>query len=659
VSQPANATVTVGQTATFDINNGGTPACPVTIQWQVSTNGGTTFANIGGETNGILSVVTTSVSQSGTEYRAVLTNGDGSTIGNAATLTVNPGAPRGTSAMWVPLACNLGTVPVHVGALVTANLPASVTPGQTFQISDGNVELDIPATAQNSLAPAFGAPDMAEGVVTDLEAALSGASAGFQNADTTRTGNGAGTWGPDVGGTSSDPNVGTASQVNLVAATQLPNALGSGSDPLVNGPSPLQAFPNFPEAPLMGAWSYGPVSITGNGSATTDEFTAIPGTGGGAAVDAGTPDPVAIGPLTVTAAAGGTVTITLGLSGKTVGFGNLNLPYVMSTDQFFFETDDSQGLLGQWSADVGIQCGVDTSPQAVPSPILNYVSVAQGFRIPVVAPTPAVSGVTPPSGSAAGGTTITITGTGFSSGDTVKVGATPATAVAVVSPTQITAVTPAGSVGGSVDVTVTDPGGSTSALSSRDLFTYNLIPCTPPAITTQPANATVTVGQTASFSVAATTPTSCSAPTFQWQVSTDGGITFSNIGGATSATLTVSSTTLAESGSRYRAVATNGAGSTTSNAATLTVNPLPNSPVITTVSPSSGGPFSLVLIMGQHLNGATQVTFGGRPTLFLGIGSQFVIARAPLGPRGTVAVLVRTRVATSTATTADRFTYTR
>src|SRR5207249_511626 len=55
-----------------------------------------------------------------------------------------------------------------------------------------------------------------------------------------------------------------------------------------------------------------------------------------------------------------------------------------------------------------------------------------------------------------------------------------------------------------------------------------------PTITTQPANQTVTAGLTATFTAAATgSPT----PTVQWQVSTDGGVTFSNISGATSTTM--------------------------------------------------------------------------------------------------------------------------
>jgi hypothetical protein len=89
-----------------------------------------------------------------------------------------------------------------------------------------------------------------------------------------------------------------------------------------------------------------------------------------------------------------------------------------------------------------------------------------------------------------------------------------------------------------------------------------------PMVTTNPVNQSVTAGQTVTFTAAATgNPT----PTVQWQVSTDGGATYSNIAGATSTTLTLTSTTSSQNGYRYRAVFTNSVGSTTSTAAILTV----------------------------------------------------------------------------------------
>ena len=67
---------------------------------------------------------------------------------------------------------------------------------------------------------------------------------------------------------------------------------------------------------------------------------------------------------------------------------------------------------------------------------------------------PTVSSVSPNSGSTAGGTAVTITGTNFASGATVTFGAAAATNVVVVSSTSITATTPAGTAG-AVTVTVT------------------------------------------------------------------------------------------------------------------------------------------------------------------------------------------------------------
>ena len=65
---------------------------------------------------------------------------------------------------------------------------------------------------------------------------------------------------------------------------------------------------------------------------------------------------------------------------------------------------------------------------------------------------------------------VTITGTGFTGATAVDFGGTnAATNVQVVSATEITATSPAGT--GTVDVTVTTAGG-TSTTSSADQFTY-------------------------------------------------------------------------------------------------------------------------------------------------------------------------------------------
>jgi acid phosphatase len=83
-----------------------------------------------------------------------------------------------------------------------------------------------------------------------------------------------------------------------------------------------------------------------------------------------------------------------------------------------------------------------------------------------------------------------------------------------------------------------------------------------PTITTQPTSQTVTVGQTATFTVAATGTAPLS---YQWRKNG------SAISGATSSSYTTPATTSSDNGAQFTVAVSNSAGSTTSNAATLTV----------------------------------------------------------------------------------------
>jgi hypothetical protein len=101
-----------------------------------------------------------------------------------------------------------------------------------------------------------------------------------------------------------------------------------------------------------------------------------------------------------------------------------------------------------------------------------------------------------------------------------------------------------------------------------------------PNITAQPQNTTVTIGQTASFTVTATG----TAPlAYQWR---SGG---SEIAGATAASYTTAATSAADSGEAFSVVVTNSAGSVTSGNAILTVNAASTSPLSITTSTLPGG----------------------------------------------------------------------
>jgi hypothetical protein len=125
-----------------------------------------------------------------------------------------------------------------------------------------------------------------------------------------------------------------------------------------------------------------------------------------------------------------------------------------------------------------------------------------------------------------------------------------------------TLATVSGDSGAKFRVIVTNSAGS--ATSNPATLTVTAAPVGP-SITTQPASQTVTVGQTATFSVLA----AGTAPlTYQWQKNS------ANISGATSSSYTTPATVSGDSGAMFRVIVTNSVTSVSSNAATLTVNPV-------------------------------------------------------------------------------------
>ena len=114
----------------------------------------------------------------------------------------------------------------------------------------------------------------------------------------------------------------------------------------------------------------------------------------------------------------------------------------------------------------------------------------------------------------------------------------------------------AGSASGSISIS-SDATNSSMAVSLIGTGAAKL------AITAQPASQSVKVGQAADFSVAAT---GSGTITYQWK--RNGAA----ISGATSATYTTPATAASDNGTPFTVTVTNSVGSTTSNAATLTVS---------------------------------------------------------------------------------------
>src|SRR5881396_183564 len=191
-----------------------------------------------------------------------------------------------------------------------------------------------------------------------------------------------------------------------------------------------------------------------------------------------------------------------------------------------------------------------------------------------------------------------------------------------------TPITTTADSGSAFAVVVTNTAGTVTSAAATLTVTAAAVA---PTITTQPANQTVTAGQTATFTVVA----AGAAPlTYQWQKNG------ANLTGATSASYTTPATTTADSGSTFRVVVANTAGTVTSAAATLTVTAAAVAPTITTppanqtVTAGQTATFTVVAggtaplsyqwqKSGVNIAGATSVSYTTQVTTTTDSGSTF------------------------------------
>jgi glucose/arabinose dehydrogenase len=128
-------------------------------------------------------------------------------------------------------------------------------------------------------------------------------------------------------------------------------------------------------------------------------------------------------------------------------------------------------------------------------------SVASGYTYvapppPTPNPAPTVASITPNSGTTNGGNTVTITGTGFLSGATVKLGGASAGAVVLVNNTTIAAIAPAHTAG-AVSVQVTNTDSKSGTLTNGYTYTAPTSPNPAPMVTAITPNSGVSTGGTA------------------------------------------------------------------------------------------------------------------------------------------------------------------
>lgn len=352
----------------------------------------------------------------------------------------------------------------------------------------------------------------------------------------------------------------------------------------------------------------------------------------------GPPVVTAVGPPSGSVAGGTTVWVSgSAFSGATsVSFGTtavFNIQLV--SDNVIQVFGSPNGALG--TVDVTVTTAGGTSA----------ISSADHFTY-TAAPVPAVSSVGPATGPPFGGTTVYISGTGFSGATSLKFGPT-AVSFGIDSSTLIQATSPAGTAGSTVDITVVGPGG-TSATSAKDQFTYSTAgPPPPPVVSTVGPSSGPAAGGPSNLwitgsNLSGATQVSFGANTAGFFVISSNVISVTFVPAGTAGTVDVTVTT--PSGT-----------STTSSSDHYTYVNVP--PTVSAIGPgtgpSAGG--TTVWISGTGFSTATGVSFGLNHSFSFTIASDGLIqALSPAGT-GTVDITVTSPSGTSATSANDQFVY--
>jgi hypothetical protein len=287
--------------------------------------------------------------------------------------------------------------------------------------------------------------------------------------------------------------------------------------------------------------------------------------------------------------------------------------------------------------------------QAVAGVVGGTQVYAQAYLVlaPGYVPVPRLTGLSISRGPTSGGTSVTITGTGFSGVTAVSFGATAAQSFTVTSSTSITAVSPVAPAG-AADVTVTNAGG-TSATSAADRFTF----IAPPTVTGVSPNSGPLAGGNwvtlTGTNLATASKVTIGDTTTGFQVLSD-----------TSLSVYIPPGEAAEG--VYITVITIGGTTARSSADLYTYLAPPPPPTVTSVSPNMGTALggTSVTITGTGLTDVVYVSVGGYAAQSFTVNSDTSITAVTPAPYydGTVDITVQTLASGwSAATPADQFTY--
>jgi len=334
------------------------------------------------------------------------------------------------------------------------------------------------------------------------------------------------------------------------------------------------------------------VSVSGGGAAsaaTANSPTTIAQVAASLTVTGGATQTATVGtafatPLSVTvrdAASvvipGTTVTFTAPGTGASGSFGNSSSAISVQSD--------ASGVASSGTFTANTTAGSYTVSATAGSATASFTLTNGSAAVP-----PTVTGITPTSGTTAGGTSVVIAGTGLTGATTVHFGALRATSFTVSSATQITATTPAASAG-VVDVTVTT-GAGTSLTSAADQFTYVATPATPTLTSTPPS---LSNSATATFQFTLGSGTA--------QCALDGGV-------FAACTSPISYSGLSDGSHTLDIRATNGGQTSASVSHQWTIDTTaPPPPVIGAPADGSNRPASLRSVSGTAAAGSTIIVY--------------------------------------------------
>lgn len=543
--QPAGTTVEEGQNAVFEAAASGSPA--PSVQWEVSTNSGSTWVAVAGATSTKLTISAATTSQSGYEYRAVFANVAGAATTAAATLTVhrapsvttqpaNATVEEGQSAVFEAAASGTPAPTVQWetssnGGSTWTNAPAGTAPrltianvkaasnGHLYRATFKNVAgsaVSESATLTVEKLPAVSAQPSSvtveEGQNAVFEASASGIPAPSVQWELST--NGGGTWSPLAGATSNQLTIAatTISQDGYRYRAVFTNAAGSATSSVAvltvhRAPAvtqqPADATVEEGQNALFeaAASGYPTPTVQWETSANGTTWTAISG--------------ATSGQLTIAGA-------------KTS----------LSGHQYRATFTNAAGKATSAHATLTVQ----KRPAVTLQPASITVNEGQSAVFEAAAsgfPTPTVQWEA-----------------------SIDAGATWSPVAGATSPQLTVAGTTVSEDGKQFRAVFTNAAGT--ATSNAATLTVHA----PPVVIQNPANTTVLAGEEASFEAAASAHPSA---TVQWERSTNGGATWSAVPGATSTQLAIAKTVIAETGYEFRALFTNVAGKATSAAATLTV----------------------------------------------------------------------------------------